>query len=99
MDNHKKPSECTNINEVRNEIDHIDKAIIDLLSQRFDYVKEVVKYKAPTPDGIQADERRKAVIECRGQWAEEAGLNGAVIQKMYDLLINYFIEEEMKMKI
>lgn len=93
---HKSPSECTNINEVRNEIDNIDKAIIELLRQRFEYVKEVVKYKEPTPDSIQAEDRRKAVIECRGKWAEECGLDATVIGKMYDMLIDYFIDEEMK---
>lgn len=93
---HKQPSECNSIIEVRNEIDCIDKAIIELLSQRFEYVKEVVRYKKPTPEGIQADDRRRAVIECRGKWAEDCGLEASVIERMYDMLIDYFINEEMK---
>ncbi|MBQ8018949.1 MAG: chorismate mutase, partial [Paludibacteraceae bacterium] len=36
----KKPSECQNITDVRNEIDNIDNAIISLLGERFKYVKE-----------------------------------------------------------
>ncbi len=92
------PSECQNISDVRSEIDNIDKVIIELLSRRFDYVKEVVKYKENTPDSIQAEDRRQAVLECRRQWAEERGLNPDVIEKMYDDLIQYFISEEMKIK-
>lgn len=93
----KKPSECTDITEVRCEIDNIDKVIIGLLSQRFQYVKEVVKYKDNTPDSIVANDRRQAVLACRRQWAEEVGLNPDVIEDIYAKLIQYFIDEEMKM--
>lgn len=92
----KKPAECTNITEVRNEIDSIDKAIIQLLADRFEYVKEVVKYKDNTHDSIIATERRDAVLRCRRMWAEECGLSADVIEQMYDNLIKYFIAEEMK---
>lgn len=93
----RKPSECTNIAEVRNEIDNIDRTIVDLLSQRFQYVKEVVKYKDNTPSGIQAEDRRRAVLECRRAWAQEKGLSPDIIESIYDKLIQYFIEEEMKL--
>lgn len=96
--NKKAPSECTDIAEVRAEIDNIDRVIVSLLSRRFQYVKEVVKYKDNTPGSIEAPQRRKAVLECRRQWAEEHGLNPDVIEGMYDNLIQYFIEEEMKIK-
>ncbi|MBQ0072613.1 MAG: chorismate mutase [Prevotella sp.] len=92
----KKPSECTNITDVRNEIDNIDKVIIDLLANRFEYVKEVVKYKEKTPDSIVANDRRNAVLQCRRQWAQEKGLNPDVIEEIYVKLIDYFIGEEME---
>lgn len=94
----KKPSECTNITEVRNEIDNIDKVIVTLLSERFQYVKEVVKYKANTPDSIVASDRRNAVLAQRRQWAQELGLDPDVIEEIYTRLIQYFISEEMKIK-
>ena len=93
----RKPSECSNITEVRNEIDNIDRVIIDLLSHRFEYVKEVVKYKDNTHNSIKADDRRRAVLECRRAWAQDKGLNPDVIEAIYDKLIQYFIEEEMKL--
>lgn len=94
----RKPEECTNIMEVRNEIDNIDKAIIELLGQRFEYVKEVVKYKDKSPESIIASDRRNAVIEGRRQLAVENGLDPDVIGDMYDRLIKYFISEELKIK-
>lgn len=93
----KLPQECTHITEVRNEIDHIDFDIIQLLSTRFDYVREVVKYKENTHSSIEATDRRAAVIASRRQWAEEAGLSPDVIEHIYNTLIEYFIEEEKKL--
>lgn len=96
--NQKSPSECTNIEEVRSEIDAIDKSIINLLSLRFDFVKEVVKYKDGNPNSIEAPARRKAVIESRSHWAEQKGLDPKVIGEIYDRLVDYFICEEKKIK-
>lgn len=93
-----KPCECTNITDVRNEIDNIDRAIISLLSERFEYVKEVVKYKDNTPSSIVASDRRNIVLSQRRQWAEEKGLNPDVIEEIYSKLIQYFISEELKIK-
>jgi len=83
--------------DVRNEIDNIDFEIIRLLSTRSEYVREVVKYKDTTVSGIQAADRRAAVLESRGQWAREAGIQPEVIENVYNLLIDYYIGEEMKL--
>lgn len=96
-DNKRKlPHECADITDVRNEIDYIDSQIVKLLSERFGYVREVVKYKEKTAAGIEANDRRRAVIETRRQWAEEVGINPDVIENIYNTLIEYFIEEETK---
>ncbi|MCQ2229831.1 MAG: chorismate mutase [Bacteroidales bacterium] len=92
----KKPSECVNITDVRNEIDNIDNAIIKLLGERFEYVKEVVKYKEKTSDGVEATDRKNAVLKARRELAEQNGLNPDVIEDIYAKLIAYFIEEEKK---
>lgn len=94
--NEKKPFECSNIKEVRNEIDVIDREIVRLLSTRLGYVKEVVKYKDGTPKGIEAADRRKEVLLSRRDWAVEAGLDPDVVEKMYEMLVQYFIDEEKK---
>jgi len=95
--NEKKPHECTNIVEVRNEIDNIDREIVRLLAERLGYVKEVVKYKDPTPEAILATERRDAVLKSRREWAEELGFNPDTTEEIYKILIGYCIEEETKL--
>lgn len=95
--NAKMPQECTDIDEVRQEIDSIDREIIRLLSTRSRYVREVVKYKDGTASGIKAADRRIAVLHSRRQWAEDCGLCPDVIEDIYDRLIQYYIGEEMKL--
>lgn len=92
----KSPKDCTNIDEVRSCIDNIDSQIIELLAQRFDYVKAVVPFKSKTAEGVIAQERREQVLKDRRHLAQKHGLNPDTIEKMYKLLIDYFIEEEMK---
>ncbi|MBN1599101.1 MAG: chorismate mutase [Bacteroidales bacterium] len=92
-----KPADkCTSIEEVRTAIDMLDKEIISLIRQRFDYVKEVVRFKKPDKESIIAQNRFDEVIESRRTLALEFGLNPDVIEKLYRYLLNHFIEEEMK---
>lgn len=94
--NRKLPQECKDISEVRNVIDHIDSDIIKLLSVRSQYVREVVKFKEQTDEGIEASDRRASVINSRRQWAAESGICPDVIENIYNTLIDYFIAEEKK---
>lgn len=95
--NHKLPLECNNIDEVRKEIDNIDVHIIKLLAKRFEYVREVVKYKENSDKAIEAPDRRAAVLRSRGEWAQQAGLSPDVVASIYDTLIEYYIDEEKKL--
>lgn len=94
--NTKAPHECESITDVRNEIDNIDKVIVRLLADRFEYVKEVVKYKKKDSSSIEASDRRREMLAHRREWAEECGLSADVIETIYDTLVEYFIEEEKK---
>ena len=92
----KAPKECTNIDEVRDGIDQIDNQILKLLSERFDYVKEVIKYKPRNEAVVKAIDRYNAVLEKRRQQAIEKGLDPNVIENLYRLLMDYFIIEQKK---
>ena len=90
----KKPQDCATINEIREGIDAIDKQIIDLLGARFQYVKEIVKFKS-NKEEVEAKKRYNEVLSVRRQWASEQNLNPDVIETIYKTLIQYFIEEQM----
>lgn len=90
-----KPDDCSNIQEIRAEIDGIDREVIRFLGQRFSYVKAAAKFKT-SEEGVKASDRFNSMLQERRIWAEEAGLNPDVIERLYRDLVNYFISEELK---
>lgn len=90
------PQDCQSIEEVRAEIDALDRQILSLLGIRFQYVKEIVRFKSNNEE-IVAQDRYDAVIKSRRELAMEHNLSPDIIEKMYKLLIGHFIEEEHKL--
>ncbi len=78
----KQPNECSNIKEIRTEIDRLDRETIAILGKRFEYVKAAAKYKT-SETSVKAPERLKLMLSQRRVWAEEEKLNPDVIEKMY----------------
>ncbi|KFK96859.1 MULTISPECIES: isochorismate lyase [unclassified Serratia (in: enterobacteria)] len=89
------PQDCSNMEDIRAEIDIMDQQIIKLFAQRFEYVKAAAKFKT-SPDAVRAKARFEAMIQTRRQWASENGLSPDVIESLYTELVNYFISEELK---
>ena len=87
----KNPKACENITEIRDAIDHIDRAIIKLFAERHQYVKEIVKFKN-SDEGIVAAERKELVLKQRTAWAEESELDPALIEGVFRLLIEKNIQ-------
>ncbi|MGB3694966.1 MAG: chorismate mutase [Spirulinaceae cyanobacterium] len=68
---------------------------MSLLGQRFTYVKAASKFKT-SETNVRAPERFQKMLKQRRIWAEKEGLNADVIEKVYQDLVNYFINEEMQ---
>ncbi|MCQ3974488.1 MAG: tRNA (N6-threonylcarbamoyladenosine(37)-N6)-methyltransferase TrmO [Anaerolineae bacterium] len=81
--------------EARAAIDLIDTEVIRLLGHRAEYVRQVVNFKR-TPEEVRAPARYAEVMRRRRELAEANGLNPDVIEEMYKLLVESFIQEEMK---
>ena len=88
------PAGCTSKEEVRDEIDRIDRTILELFALRFEYVKAIVQFKADK-DAVVAQDRKDQVIARRAQWAKELGLDEQTFADMYRLLIDSNIQKEM----
>jgi tRNA-Thr(GGU) m(6)t(6)A37 methyltransferase TsaA len=84
------------LQEARDQIDLIDSEIIRLLGNRAGYVRQVVNFKK-RPEDVPAPARYAEVMRERRKWAEAARLNPDVIESMYKLLVNNFIEEELEL--
>ena len=92
----KLPHDCTNIEDVRREIDMIDKEIIGLVGKRFAFVREIIKYKSNV-DEVYAKDRYNAVINQRREIALKYNLNPDVIESLYRILMDYFINEQLEL--
>jgi isochorismate pyruvate lyase len=91
----KSPEECSSIEEVRAAIDAIDHEVVTALGLRSQYVKAITRFKKTTDD-VRAPARQAAVISQRRMWAAEVGLEPDVVEKIYRLLIEHFVAEELK---
>lgn len=92
--NNIEPENCSGMEEIRIEIDNIDRDIIAILGKRFEYVKAASKFKT-SETSVRAPDRFKAMLEQRRTWAKLEGLSPDAIEKMYRDLVNHFIKEEM----
>ena len=90
----KKPVECASADEIRIEIDRIDRQIISLFAERHKYIEEIVKLKHDE-NSIVALDRKEKVINERKIWAKEAGLNPDTFKEIYTLLVESNIKHEM----
>ncbi|MBD0307253.1 MAG: isochorismate lyase [Microcoleus sp. T1-bin1] len=91
----KNPDECANIQEVREEIDIIDREVIEALSKRFQYVIAAARFKT-SEASVRSPDRFQAMLQQRREWAQESGLNPDVVENIYRDLVSYYIEEELK---
>ncbi len=61
-----------------------------------EYVQAITRFKKTSQD-VRAPERQAAVIRQRRAWAEEVGLDPDVVERIYRLLIDHFVAEELKL--
>ena len=91
----KQPSECSSLQDIRDEIDAIDHEITIALGKRLDYVKAASAFK-PNAESIPAPERVAAMLPQRRFWAEQAGLEPDFIEHIFSQLIQWFINEQVR---
>jgi len=96
MDYLKKPEECKSKEEIRNQIDQLDREIILHFAKRFEYVKEIVKYKENNPDAIIDLNRKNKAIDQRGDWAEELSLDKKTYENVFRIVVEHNILKEFE---
>jgi isochorismate pyruvate lyase len=66
-----------------------------LFSERYEFVKEIVKFKTDEASVI-AETRQKQVIEKRREWAVELGLNPDLFEDIFWTLMRYNVRKELE---
>ena len=75
----KPATECSNMHEIRGEIDRIDRLIIGLLGERLGYVHEAAKFKT-SETSVRALDRVASMLGDRERWAAEVGISPQMIR-------------------
>ena len=91
-----KPTDCKSKQDVRKQIDQIDKELINLFTMRYEYVKAIVQFKEKNEQAIVDSERKEKVIKERSDWAKAQGLDPDTFARIFRLLIDHNIEKEME---
>lgn len=89
------PAECITKEEVRAEIDRLDRELVALLGERFSYVRRMAEVKRDPAEAADSG-RVEAVLARVAIEAEAAGLDPVLIRAMWQLLIDWNIAYEKR---
>jgi isochorismate pyruvate lyase len=99
--NPKRPAECTDMSQVRAEIDRIDAAMVDLIAERFGYVERAWQLKR-NPAEANVPWRIQQVIDKVKVQARQRGLPVEMIEMVgaqWRNMIGWFVQyEEEKLR-
>jgi isochorismate pyruvate lyase len=84
---------CSNLGEVRDNIDRIDRRIIQLMAEREKYVAEAGRFKSD-PAAVSAPARVEAIIAKVRQIASGEGLAETVAERTFRAMIAAFEDYE-----
>lgn len=85
---------CNSLEEVRQNIDRLDRQIVGLLAERGGYVKQAARFKKTTDD-VKAPQRVEQVIAKVVALSAEVGGIPAVTEAVYRTMIAAFISAEL----
>jgi isochorismate pyruvate lyase len=85
--------DCSNMEEVRTEIDRIDQALVDLIGERFSYVDRAWQLKQ-SPAEARVPWRIQQVIDRVRARAAEKRLPPELVEALWRQMIGWFIQYE-----
>jgi isochorismate pyruvate lyase len=95
----RSPPECSNLTEVRAEIDRIDGALVDLIGERFGFVERAWELKLGLKEEANVPWRNQEVIDKVRARALANGLPPDLCEALWRQMIGWFIQyEEEKLR-
>ncbi|MEE2691950.1 MAG: chorismate mutase [Pseudomonadota bacterium] len=88
----KPPKACQSMNEVRVEIDRVDRALVDLLAQRWGYVDRMWEFKRQHGAEANVPWRNREVIEKIRSRAADMGLPAEMAEALWRQIIGWGIQ-------
>jgi isochorismate pyruvate lyase len=94
----RKAKDCSNMEEVRAEIDRIDASLVDLIGERFTFVDRAWQLKR-SPAEARVPWRIQQVIDKVRARAQQQGLPPELAEALWRQMIGWFIQyEEEKLR-
>ena len=87
------PAECRTKEDIRREIDRLDRMLVDLLVERFGYIRRMAEMKSD-PDEARIDARVSDVLAKVTALAADRGLDGELARDLWTRLMDWNIEWE-----
>jgi isochorismate pyruvate lyase len=91
----RKPAEARSREEVRAEIDRLDRELVRLLGERFGFIRRMAEIKSDPAEAYHQD-RVDAVLANVLDEARKQGLDPALAEKLWRLLIDWNVEFEAR---
>jgi isochorismate pyruvate lyase len=91
----RRPSECRDLSEIREEVDRIDQGLIDLLGQRWAYGGAAVRFKASETE-IRDPAYLPVFFERRRRWAEASGLAPGYVEAVFRTIAAASMAEQLR---
>ncbi len=85
---------CQSLDEVRINIDRLDRAIVPLLAEREGYVRQAARFK-PSAQAVVVPARVEQVIAKVRAQASELGASPVAMEKIYRCIIDAMTELEV----
>jgi len=85
---------CENLDQVRENIDRLDREIVKLISERSTYVAQAANFKKESDD-VKAPQRVEKIINKVRGLAQEDCVNPDIVENIYREMINSFINFEL----
>ena len=89
-----KPEDCKDMGDVRQEIDRLDQALVDLIAERFGYVERAWQIKQLEAAAANVPWRNEQVIDRVRARAEERGVSPDLCEALWRQMIGWFIQYE-----
>lgn len=90
----KAPGDCLSMDDVRVEIDRLDRELIDLMAERFKYVDRAWQIKKGGPEGAMVPWRVQQVIDKVKARAEQRELPSDLAEAIWRHMMGWFIQYE-----
>jgi isochorismate pyruvate lyase len=90
-----KPQDCSSMAEVRHGIDRLDGQIVVLLAERFGYMDAAARIKQER-EAVRDEARKAQVINNARRHAEAAGIPVAVVEDIWERLVEGSIAYEFE---